>query len=192
MKQENKARSVEIEFRSRFNEGKYEELKKFLYSNAENLGEDDKDVYFFLFSDKLLKVVDNISKKSAKIVLKLNKIGKGSDFEEIEVPVGQEHFEKVAQIFTALETGDHMHSFQRRHNYIYQGVELALKWSEIWGHHLELEVMIGEASQKDDAEKKIFSVAKELGVKLMTDEELKEFTEKAEADYKKNQNHGSS
>ncbi|MEK7651478.1 MAG: CYTH domain-containing protein [Patescibacteria group bacterium] len=178
-------KNIEIEFRARFNPDKYEELEKFLNDKAEDLGEDDKDVYFFLFPDKLLKVVNNISKRSAKIVLKLNKIGKGSDFEEIEIPIGQENFEKTAKVFSNLNLGDFMHSFQKRHNFLYKGVELALKWSEIWKHHLELEIVINNSIDKNKAEKDILAIAEELGVKIMTDKELKEFTEKAEADYKK-------
>lgn len=178
-------KNIEIEFRSRFGAAKYKELKKFLDKNAEDLGSDDKDVYFFLFPDKLLKAVNNVSKRNAKVVLKLNKIGKGSDFEEIEIPIDQKYFEKMAGVLVALKTGDYMHSFQKRHNYLYRGVELALKWSEIWGYHLELEIVVQKPSEKKNAEKKIFAVAKDLGVGIMTDFELKKFTRKAEKDYKK-------
>lgn len=180
-------KNIEIEFRSRFDEKKYNELKNFLSSNAQDLGEDDKDVYFFIFSDKLIKTVNNASKKNAKIVLKLNKIGKGSNFEEIEVPIAQEDFGKVTTIFKAVLTCDSMHTFQKRHNYLYKDVELALKWSEIWGYHLELEIVINSPSQKAETEKKIITVAEELGIKIMSDQELRKFTENAEADYKKRQ-----
>lgn len=173
----------EIEFRARFAEEKYGELKKFLDERAEDLGEDDKDVFFFMFPDKLLKAVNNVSKGNAKIVLKLNKIGKGSDFEEIEVPIAQGDFEKTAKIFSTILACDSMRSFQKRHNYLYKEVELALKWSEIWGYHLELEVMVGNSEEKPEAERKIYAVAEELGITLMTDAELKEFTEKAESSY---------
>lgn len=185
-------KNIEIELRSRFDLKKYEELEKFLDAKAKDLGEDDKDVFFFLFPDKLLKAVNNVSKKNAKVVLKLNKIGRGSDFEEIEVPIGQEYFEKMVKIFIALKTGDHMHSFQKRHNYLYKEVELALKWSEPWGYHLELEIMVSEPNQKAEAKNKILAVAEELGVKIMTDDELKKFTKKAEADYKKIKKSGNS
>ena len=177
-------KTIEIEFRARFGKDKFESLRRFLDARAKDLGRGDKDVYFFIFPDKLLKVVDNISKKNAKIVLKLNKIGRGSDFEEIEVPIAQSEFQEIAKIFKKVLTCDLMHSFQKRHNYLYKGVELALKWSEVWGYHLELEVVINEKSKKSQAEEKIMAVAKELGVKIMTDQKLKKFTEKAEADYK--------
>lgn len=177
-------RIIEIEFRARFGKDKFDSLGRFLKKHARDLGKDDKDVYFFIFPDKLLKVVNNVSRKSAKLVLKLNKIGRGSDFEEIEVPVAQSEFEKIANIFKKILICDPMHAFQKRHNYLYKGVELALKWSEIWGYHLELEVVIDTLSQKNKAEKNIFLVAEELGVRIITDQELKEFTEKAEKDYK--------
>ena len=102
-----------------------------------------------------------------------------------EIPIGQENFEKTAKVFSNLNLGDFMHSFQKRHNFLYKGVELALKWSEIWKHHLELEIVINNSIDKNKAEKDILAIAEELGVKIMTDKELKEFTEKAEADYKR-------
>lgn len=99
---------IEIEFRSMFDRKKYDDLKKFLDKNAQDLGEDDKDVRFFIMADKLLKVVDNVSQKNAKLVLKLSKIGKGSDFEEIEIPVGQTEVKKAVKMFKALGLTDNI------------------------------------------------------------------------------------
>lgn len=176
---------IEIEYRARFNEQKYNELKKFLNSEAKNLGKDDKDVYFFIMPNKLLKVVNNISKGNAEIVLKLNKIGKGNDFEEITIPIKYEYVDKAVRLFTKINFTDNiMHSFQKRHNYFYRGVELALKHSDIWGYHLELEKVIKDRNKKSEAEKLLQEIAKELDVKLMTNEELREFTQKAEENYK--------
>jgi adenylate cyclase class IV len=187
-----KEKNIEIEHRARFDEKKYNELRAFFDANAKDLGEDDKDVYFFLFPDKLVKTVHNTSKKTAKIVLKLTKIGKGNDFEETEVSIKPEDFEKVTKICVAVHAGEYMRSFQKRHNYLYKGVELALKWSEIWGHHLELEVVVDDISKKNEAEKKIALIAEELGVRIMTDEELLVFTQAAEAEYKIKQKNGNS
>src|SRR3989304_1692150 len=189
MSKENK--NIEIEPRARFDKTTYDNISNFLNANAEDLGEDDKDESFFLLPDKLLKTVKNISKKTAKIVLKLNKIGKGNDFEEIEIPIRPEDFNAATKLFVALRTGDYMHSFQKRHNYLYKGVELALKWSEAWGHHLELEVVVSDLAKKEEIEKKIAAVADELRVSLMTNRELLEFTQTAEAEYKNKKKYGS-
>jgi adenylate cyclase class IV len=174
-------KTIEIEFRARFGKKKYESLKRFLGARAKDLGEDDKDVHFFMFPDKLVKVVDNVSRKSAKIVLKLNKIGRGSDFEEIEIPVPRKDFGKAGRMFLGMfGAKNHMRSFQKRRNYLYKGVELALKWSKVWGYHLELEMVVDNIRKKAIAEKKIRTVAEELDVILMADGELKKFTGEAE------------
>ena len=168
---------IEIEYRSMIDKKKNDELLEFLRAYAEkDLGEDDKMTYFFILPDKLLKVVNNISKRSAKLVLKLNKIGHGSDFEEIEVPISQSNVENSAKMFELLGFTDVQKSFQKRHNFIYRGVEFAIKYSEEWGYHVELEMVVNNLDQKPDAEKKIAAIAKELNLKLMTDEELKKFT----------------
>lgn len=179
-------KQIEIELRSMFDEEKYNSLKKFLDEKAEYLGQDDKDVHFFIFPDKLLKVSDNISKGSAKLTLKLNRIGQGSDFEEIEFPIKREDTKKAVTMFDALHMTDNViHSFQSRHNYAYKGVELALKFSSDWKHHLEIEILVEKKSQKAEAERKIQQIADELGVKIMTEEELKEFVKKVEAEKEK-------
>lgn len=176
---------IEVEHRAMISKEKYDELLEFLKSNAEDLGEDDKTTYFFILPDKLLKVVDNISKKSAKIVLKLTKIGHGSDFEEIEIPIAPKDADQVADIFKILGFTDVHKSFQKRQNFIYKGVELAIKYSKVWRHHVELEIMIDDMSRKAGAEEKIKAVAKELGLRLMSQKELKEFTEQVEEEFRK-------
>lgn len=77
-----------------------------------------------------------------------------------------------------------MRSFQKLHNYMYNGVELAVKFSEHWQYHVELEVLIKDLAQKPATEKKISAVARELDLKIMSDEQLKEFVTKLEADYR--------
>ena len=176
---------IEVEFRSIFKENKYNELKKFLSSRSEDLGEDNKDVYFFLFPDKLLKVVNNLTRKTAKLVLKLNRIGKGSDFEEIEIPIKPEDTNSAVKIFTSLGFTEMQNTYQKRHNYLYQGVELALKYSNTWGYHLELEIVVSDQKKVPEASNQIKKVANELGVTLMTEPELAAFVKEVDANYKK-------
>lgn len=60
MERESK-KQIEIEHRALLNEEEYRQLGPFLRAHGEDLGEDDKDVHFFLIPDKLLKVTNNIS-----------------------------------------------------------------------------------------------------------------------------------
>ena len=182
----NNDKQIEIELRSVFDEKKHSELKEFLDKNAEDLGEDDKDVFFFLLPDKITKATHNISKKTAKIVIKLNRIGRGtSDFEEIEIPINSSDFDKAVKLFSALPFDQIQNSYQKRHNYLLDGVELALKWTESWGYHMELEIVVDDIVKREDAEIKIRKTAEELGVQIMSEEELKDFTQKIDENYKK-------
>ena len=182
----NNDKQIEIELRSVFDRKKYNELKEFLGKNAEDLGEDDKDVFFFLLPDKITKATHNISKKTAKIVIKLNRIGRGtSDFEEIEIPINPSDFDKAVKLFSALPFDQIQNSYQKRHNYLLDGVEIALKWTESWGYHMELEIVVDDVAKREDAENKIRKVAEKLGVQIMSEEELKDFTKKIDENYKK-------
>jgi len=183
------SRNIEIELRSVFDEVTYTRLKDFFAKNAQDLGEDDKDVFFFLMPDKLLKVVNNTSKKTAKIVLKLSRIGQGSDFDETEIPISPKDFDKSVEMFKRLGFTDIQNTFQKRHNYLYKGVEMALKYSDTWGYHLELEIVVHKETEKDKAEQDIKMVAKELDIHILNDAELIKLTKKIDDDYKNSHPH---
>lgn len=179
-------KQIEIEMRAMFDKTKHNELKVFFDKNAEDLGEDNKDVYFFLLPNKFAKVTNNISKKSAKMTLKLNRPGRGSaDFEEIEFPIEPVHFDKAVELMRNLPFDEVQNSYQERHNYLFKGVELALKYTQTWGYHLELEIVVSDKAGQKDAEVKINEVAKELGVHLLSEEELDEITKRIDAEYGK-------
>ncbi len=171
----------EIEFRARFDEKKFNSLKEYLDAHAENLGEDNKDCYYYIFPDKLLKLINNVSKKTAKLSLKLNRIGNGSVFPEIEFDFSPKDFENAKKLIDALALpAKVMHGPQKRTNYLYKKCEIALKYSDAWGYHLEIEQVIASKEGQKKAEDEIRSVADELGIHLMSEEELKKFTLEAE------------
>lgn len=180
MKKSEIKKNIEVELRSLLDEKQFFDLEGFLVKNGKDLGEDNKDSHFFIFPDKLLKVTDNITKNNAKITLKLQKIGLGSDFEEIEVYFSREDSEKMVRIFKILGSKNYLYSYQNRHNYYYKNIEFALKYTESWGFHCELEIMVGSKDDVSRAVKQMNKVALELGLKIMTDEELLELTGKHE------------
>jgi adenylate cyclase class IV len=172
---------LEIEKRGFLTEEKYNELLIFLDKNGESLGIDDKEVVYYIYPDKLLKVVNNISKQNAKVSLKMSKIGESSTFPETEIFFDQKDFEKMKYILdTVAKPEKVMSGIQKRINFEYKGCELAIKWSEAWGFHFEIEKMVNGHNEVEKAEKELHNVADELGIKILTDKELKEFTKKAE------------
>jgi adenylate cyclase class IV len=177
---------LEIEKRGFLTEEKYNELLNFLEKNGTSLGADDKEVIYYIYPDKLLKVVHNLSKNNAKISLKTNKVGGGSVFPETEVFFDQKDFEKIKYIFDTIAKPEKvMDGIQKRINFEYKGCEIAIKWSEVWGFHFEIEKMVSEKSEVERAEEELQGMADELEIKILNDEELKEFTKKAEQNFNK-------
>jgi adenylate cyclase class IV len=177
--------AVEIEMRARFDRDEHDQLVAHLTQAAEDLGQDDKHIYFYVLPDQLLKVTDNKAAGTAKITLKESRIGQGSAFPETEFPIAQGDVQAAVRIFNALGFESAMHeAFNFRRNFRLQGVEIAVKWSEAWGYHAEFEVLLGDdASDEEKAEAvdHIHFVATDLGVRLMTEQELVEFTAAFEA-----------
>lgn len=169
-------KNIEVEFRSIISESKFYEIEENLNDIATFLGEDDKNVFFCILENKLLKISDNVSKNSAKITLKLNEIGNGPAFEELEVYIDRKDVSTSLKIFENLGYTKYQKSFQKRKNYLYKGVTIALKYSEAWSYHIEFEIIVNEENEIPVAEYNIKQLANELGINLMTDEELKEFT----------------
>lgn len=170
---------IEIEKRGFLSKEKYDSIIRFLDEKAQSLGQDDKDVIYYIYTDKLLKVVNNISKGTSKISLKMNKIGEGSVFPETEIGFEQKDFEKLKFIIDTVAVPKNIiRGTQKRKNYIYKGCELSIKWSEDWSYHFEIEKMIDDESKGTDAEAEIHLIAEELGIKILTDQELKEFNER--------------
>ncbi len=179
----NTSKNIEVELRARFNEEVYTKLLKNLQEKAKDLGTDDKRVWFFVMSDKLLKVTHNVSKQSGKITLKLTKIGHGNSFEEIEFPIDADDIEKAVQLFTLLGHNYLVEPTILRHDFEYKGVEIAVKYSKTWGYHAEFEILTDSKDNEAVAEQQIRAVAEELGIALMTEEELRAFTQNIEATY---------
>lgn len=175
---------LEIEYRAQLSESEYMRLAGHLNEHGEDLGPDCKHIWFYVLPDKLLKVVHNISHGTGKVVVKESRIGSGSAFPETELPILAEDVPTAVALLDALGFASFRHdAYNERHNWRYRGVEIAMKWSEAWAHHVELEVVLPNDAGADDvtnAERHIASVADELEVRLMSEGELVEFTRRFE------------
>lgn len=171
-------KNFEVEFRAFVTKEKLGELREFLDTNSEDLGDDNKDTYFFILPDKLLKVVKNISKNTSKIVVKSNVLGACSGVEETEIDIVNNSVEDLVKLFKCLGFTRVIHSYQERRNYLYKGVEISLKHSEEWGYHVELEIMVAGEDGQSKAEEMIRTVAQELDLTLLTNEETADHAQK--------------
>ncbi|MFI7357537.1 CYTH domain-containing protein [Streptomyces avidinii] len=177
--------AIEIEMRARFPKEAHDQLVARLKAGGEDLGNDDKHIYFYVLPDQLLKVTDNTATGTAKITLKGSKIGQGSAFAETEFAIAPADVSAAVKVFNSLGFEPAMHeAFNFRHNYRFDGVEIAVKWSEAWGYHAEFELLLDDGASdaaRDEAAAKIMDVAAELGITLMTEQELADFTAAFEA-----------
>ncbi len=174
---------IEIEKRGLLSLEKYNELLSFLDKSAESLGEDDKDVVYYIYPDKLLKVVHNLSKKNAKVSLKMNKLGDGASTLETEVVFISEDFKNMKYILDVVgQAPQTIEGNQKRRNYIYKDCEIAVKWSKDYGYHFEIEKVTENKNNIEKMEKEIESIAEDLDVVLMTNEEIKQLQIKIESE----------
>lgn len=177
--------AVEIEMRARFDKDAHDQLIARLRKDGEDLGDDAKHIYFYVLPDQLLKVTDNTAAGTAKITLKGSRIGQGAAFPETEFAIARADVPAAVKVFNALGFEPAMHeAFNFRHNFRFQDVEIAVKWSEAWGYHAEFEVLLDDnASEaaRDQASAQIIDVAVELGVTLMSEQELADFAAAFEA-----------
>lgn len=172
---------LEIEKRGLLNEEKYNELLSFLSENAKNLGEDDKDVVYYIYDDKLLKVVNNLSKNNAKISLKMNKLGDSVATEELEVFFDKDNFLQMKKIIEKVCSPKQIiEGEQKRKNFMYKECEISVKWSKDYQYHFEIEKMTENKSDISLLEKEIDIVLSELGLISMTNDEIKSFQKKIE------------
>lgn len=165
-------KNIEVEIRGIFSEEEYERLIKFLDENAEVLGQDNRETTFFIIPEKTLKVAKALSKGTAKIALKIGNIKTGQQ-EEIEINISPDDFDKAVKTFISLGFGEIQHTFQKRRNYKFNGAEIAVKFSEEWGFHWEMDSVIEEEDKIDLERNKLLDIAKNLSLNAMTDEEIK-------------------
>jgi adenylate cyclase class IV len=126
--------AVEIEMRARFTEEARDRLTTRLTADGEDLGPDDKHIYFYVLPDQLLKVTDNTAAGTAKITLKGSRIGQGAAFAETEFAIAPADVQAAVKVFNALGFETVMHeAFNLRHNFRFDGIEIAVKWSESMG-----------------------------------------------------------
>lgn len=174
-------KTIEIEYRALLTEKQFLELRSFLNNKAELLENDNKDTLFYIWNDKVIKVVQNAESLATKMVLKPGRIGEQSHFEETELKLDPSMFDMAKKFCEQLVPEKVMRSFQFRTNYMYKNVEIALKYTETWGFHIELEIMVESVDQKDQVEQEIKSVANELKLHLLDDAELSKLTAELES-----------
>ncbi len=165
-------KTIEIEQRALISEEDFLRLRDFLNTNSDSIEQDNKDTFFYIWPDKVIKVVENKSTGKAKIALKPGRIGKQSYFHEAELTVIPSEVESAKRFCENLEPEKLMRAYQFRTNYHYKGIDIALKYTQSWGFHMELEIMIDDLANQDAAIATIKTIADDLNIELLSEEQL--------------------
>lgn len=140
---------------------------------AKDLGENNTESIFYLGGTFHLKVCKQTSKHTAKLALKQSEYG--DEFsQEYELPISFDDAataEKMMNI--VLSKLPKVPTAQTRHDFLLDGVEIAVKHSDDWGYHVELEKLVEKDDQIEAALTEIAKVAKSLQLVTLAKEEAK-------------------
>lgn len=167
----NNQNKIEVELKGMLSKDEHHKLRDSLNSIARNSERDNKISYFFVTENVILKVTDETSHHRAKITLKIGEETQ-SVLEELEVLIPRECVVTMVTIFKNLGFDKVNRVEQERTNYMLNGVAVALKYTDDWGYHFELET---KAQNKHDGKKKrkgLYKLCEDLNIKPMTPEEI--------------------
>ena len=166
--------NYEYEERAFLTEEEFFRVKKVLESIAVSIELDNKVSYFFVLPEQNLSVAK--SEKKCVIKYKHGSVGIGNGFTEYEIPVDEQYFQQTVDMLKMFCGITPQISEQFRINYILPNeIEVALKYTQTWGFHLEIEKIYTDEKDKALAKKEVEETANELKIHLITDTEMKEF-----------------
>jgi predicted adenylyl cyclase CyaB len=179
--------NIEVEKRGFLTKDYYESIGfKLITLGAADIGENNSETIFFLLDNSQVKVQKNISKKIAKIAWKSDGNTGVESRKEIEVPININDFDSSVEIFSKiLKNAQIFQTKQNRHDYRMNDIEIAIKYSDDWGYHIEIETIVHNSSDVANGLKLIKEFAQTINVTLILPDEEKAFVEKQIKSYRK-------
>ncbi|SRR6266568_4437818 len=172
-------KTFEYEERAFLAEDQFLQVKHELDKAAQTSTLDNKISYFFVLPDVNVSIAS--SPYQTVVKYKGGQLGKGNGFEEHEFSIQPDALPEAIKLFTSLLKLEPQVSEQFRMNYdMGNNIEVALKYTQMWGFHLELEKVYtatdatkpGQAAQ---AKQELDTVAEQLGIHFITDEAMERF-----------------
>jgi adenylate cyclase class IV len=146
-------------------------IKNLIDYGAKDLGQNDTENIFYLGEGYQLKVAKLLSKNKGKFALKIRDFGDISS-EEIEVHFSFDDANAAERMMDVLLSGrKKLPTAQIRHDYLLDDVEVAVKYSDDWGYHIEFEQMVDTEGEIEMALEAIDKLATRLDIQTMTKEE---------------------
>ncbi len=167
---------IEVELRGLLSEVEYVGLRKFLKAHDEEWEEDNKVAHYFNYSGGILKLVNELSKDSYKLSLKVGDEYSSMGMHETEVYLSSdEDYQQAKSVMESLGFSVKSTVHQERINAKYRDVFFSVKYTPSWGYHFEAEMLVEKPDEVGKAHAHIQAVAGNLGLKTMSGQELKDF-----------------
>lgn len=169
--------AIEVEKKALLSEEAYQQLpEQILALGGQDAGNQDTDSIFYVTDGAQVKLQATPASGKAKLAWKSGDYDDGAAARrEIEVQLAPSEFEAAEQFIDALLTGvKKVPTTQKRHNYELDGVAIAVKYSEHWGYHVELDQEVPTEEGVVIAEERIQQVADKLNMTLLTSEQEKQ------------------
>ncbi len=180
MKKSIPSSSYEYEERAFLDEKSFTRIKEYLDEHNNQKFIDNKQSFFFVMPDVNVSIAS--SEQETKIKYKGGQLGRGNGFEEIEFKIQPDSLSKAIRLFSSLLSITPQESYQFRINYILNdNVEIALKYTAMWGFHMEVERTYTANSElsireeKDKSKDALNSFAHKLGFMYINDKQMEEF-----------------
>ena len=188
----NTGHSYEYEERAFFEEKDLAHIKDTLAKLAKSQKSDNKTSYFFVLPDINVSVASSPAKTIVKY--KGGQLGKSNGFVEHEFAIDPQGLPEALKLFSALLKLEPQISEQFRINYdMGDGVEVALKYTHMWGFHLEFEKVYqatdeaGKGRREGQAHAELTKLAEQLGVQFIDDATMAAFKEQCKQDINRGQ-----
>lgn len=171
--------AIEVEKRGVLAEAAYAALPEKLRAlGAEDLGNNDTDTIFYVTDDAQIKLQIRSSKQQAKIAWKSGGLDGASSRTEIEVGVNFTDTAAAEQLIDVLlPTARKVPTAQKRHDFKLADLSIALKYSDHWSYHIEIDEVVETQAEVAAALTRIEQLAGQLDVTLFTTEEEKQFVD---------------
>lgn len=172
---------IEVEKRAVLDRAKYQSMGNALIAQgAVDDGSNDTESVFYVEKDWQLKVQHLVSQQKAKIAWKSGGLDGAAVRKEVEILIHPEDFDSAKEVIAAIaSSADVYPTSQKRHDYILDGISIAVKYSDDWGYHMELDMVVENERQATVALSRITELAGRLGVQLLTPDEEQAVINKA-------------
>jgi len=152
---------IEVEVKALLSKDEYENLAEFFHYNADFLGEDKQETWYFDCPEDI-RIQKNTN--YSKIIYKSGKIHDQTR-EEIEIKFDKNDFEKFTKILDSLGIKTKVKWFRHRKDFNWEGVKVSLDFTKGYGYILELE-KISDEKNKEEVLEELKDTLKTLDIKL--------------------------